>query len=164
MTVPGSCYTDEERRMAAAHHAVLGSMAEVSRRAGTPETTLSGWRKQAWWMELVAAVRSEHDDLLGSRMTGLIDDTLEALRYRLQNGEDVLTKDGARRVKVRSRDLAIRISLRPNDPRLATREVGAEPAGTRDPWPGDAANHGRPKTTIAARRVRRKAAQIDRPA
>jgi len=108
----GSRYSIEDRVTAATHFLVTGNMAQVSKATGIPETTLSGWRKSEWWVPLVADLRSEYDEELDGKLTGLLHRAVDALICGLDRGDTVLVRGStgsyeSRQKSVSARDLAV---------------------------------------------------------
>lgn len=106
-SLPGSSYTHEQRLEAATYYAMSGSMAEVSRRTGISESTLSGWRHSDWWPQLVEEVRSQKNVEIDAGFTRVIEKAISAVEDRLDNGDVVIVKGEELRVPVKARDAAI---------------------------------------------------------
>lgn len=112
---PGSQYTREQVQEAAAHYVVTGSAEKVAELTGIPRTTVLGWRKEDWWVELTASIRQDHADELDGALSGLIRSSVSAVQDRLDNGElkphKVRGEDGERvdliRVPVTLRDATL---------------------------------------------------------
>jgi hypothetical protein len=104
---PGSQYTDEDRRTAAAHYVLLGNASKVSELTNIPRTTLHDWTKNDWWLELTESIRKEKSDEIDAGITRILDASTAALEDRIKNGDDVITKDGTHdRQLMKGRDLA----------------------------------------------------------
>lgn len=102
----GSKYTDEDRRIAAANYAILGSNRAVGREMNIPTTTIDGWAKTEWWAELVNQAREHEEDRFRARCHQIVDKATESILDRLENGDEVHTKDGIIKLKVKAGDLA----------------------------------------------------------
>jgi len=53
----GSKYTHNQKAEAAIQFAILGNMKKVAKATGIPRTTIVGWKKQDWWVELVGTIQ-----------------------------------------------------------------------------------------------------------
>jgi hypothetical protein len=85
LRIPGSYYSNEQRREAVLLYVIHGCAARVARDTRIPETTLSGWRKQPWWVALLEEVRTEKEDELDAKMSETIDLAMGELRDRIVN-------------------------------------------------------------------------------
>ncbi|HEX8986314.1 MAG TPA: hypothetical protein VF816_00010 [Rhodocyclaceae bacterium] len=106
-SIAGSHFTDEQRLEAVTVFAMSGSMAEVSRRTGIAESTLSGWRHTEWWPRLVEEVRTRKNAEIDAGLTRVIEKAICAVEDRLDNGDVLLVKGEEVRVPVRAKDAAI---------------------------------------------------------
>ena len=112
LDVSGSRYSTQDRLTAAANFLVTGNMAQVSRLTGIPETTLSGWRRSEWWAELGADLRSQYDEELDGKLTGVLHNAVDSLIAAIDTGDTVLVKGAAgeheqRQKPLSGRDLAV---------------------------------------------------------
>lgn len=87
-------------------------MAQVSRMTGIPESTLSNWRKSAWWPPLLGDLRSQYDEELDGKLTGLLHNAVDRLWQAVDSGDTVLVRGKAgvhetRQKPVSGRDLAV---------------------------------------------------------
>ena len=106
MVGPGSKYTDEDRRRAIVEYLVNGNMTKVAKSTGIPRTTLSEWKQTEWWDNLVGEVRHEKEAEIQAQFSKIIEKSCEETLDRLENGDEVHTKDGIKRMKMKGRDLA----------------------------------------------------------
>jgi len=112
MSVPGSHYTDEQRRQAVIGYQVYGSLTHLERQYGIPQQTLSDWKQSEWWDQLSSEVRSEVRDQITATYTRLLQQSQQVIEERLTNGDAVLTKTGAViRMPVKMRDAAITMAI-----------------------------------------------------
>ena len=103
----GSQYSNEDRREAAAHYVVHGVMSKVSKLTNISETTLSGWKKNDWWVELTEGIRREKSDQIDSSITRILEASTAQLEDRIVNGDEIVGKDGEKlRLAMKGRDLA----------------------------------------------------------
>ena len=104
----GSKYSDEDRRKAVVEYVVTGNMKLVAERTGIPRTTLVGWKKSDWWVQLMDAVRLEKGAEFDANLTKLMDAAFEQAQDRVENGDYRVGKDGKLiRVPMSGRDLVI---------------------------------------------------------
>ncbi len=106
---PGSQYTDEQKREAAAQFVVLGNMRKVSDVTEIPARTINSWKLESdWWGPLCTRIRDDKADELDSRASAVIDRAFNVIEDRLANGETVyIGKDAiARQKPVTLRDAA----------------------------------------------------------
>lgn len=121
----GAHWTANDRVKAVAAYLVLGNMARVSEQLGIPLGTLNFWKSQPWWFEQVDKIRQAEDLEIDNGFTKIVRRTQEIILDRLENGDQVLTKDGelvARPVSARDAALIADISL---NKRQVLREVPA---------------------------------------
>ena len=59
MVPTGSKYTDEQRTQAAIQYAIEGSLTKIEQAQGIPHQTVSNWKGDDWWVNLVSKVRHE---------------------------------------------------------------------------------------------------------
>ena len=108
---PGSKYTDEDRRTAVLEYSLTGSVKEAAKRADIPRTTISDWKKTAWWEEMLVKVRHEKEARILADNERIMDLAQREIEDRLANGDVQLvrTKDGVKehRVPVKARDAAV---------------------------------------------------------
>lgn len=106
-SIAGSHYTDQQRLEAVTVFAISGSMAEVSRRTGISESTLSGWRHAEWWPRMVEEVRTRKNAEIDAALTRVIEKAIRSIEDRLDNGDVVVVREQQLRVPVRAKDAAI---------------------------------------------------------
>ena len=103
----GSKYSDEDRRQAVAYYCVLGVMSKVSQATDIPTTTLAHWKnKSDWWDGMVAEVRIEKEAEIQAQFSKIIEEACKSVLDSLENGDEVHTKDGIQRIKMKGRDAA----------------------------------------------------------
>jgi len=69
----GSKYSDQQRMEVAVLYAISGNAKKVAKATGIPRTTIVGWKKQDWWQDAVASVRSEKADEHRAKYSELVD-------------------------------------------------------------------------------------------
>jgi hypothetical protein len=100
-------YTPQQRIGACAQYMVTGSSRAVERLNGIPASTVRAWMLDPWWKELSREVRKAKQDELDAKLTGIIMKATVQLEDRVDNGNDVLDKNGElRKVPMNSSQLA----------------------------------------------------------
>ena len=99
----------EDKVRAATAMMITGNSKQAEKQVGIPAATIRWWATQAsWWPELMKAVRKEKDEELDAVQTDMIHKSIDELKDRLENGEEVVTKDGdVIHRKISARDLAM---------------------------------------------------------
>lgn len=87
-------YSPKERIKAASVYAMVGTAARTSEITGIPAETISRWRTEDWWPQVIDRVRQEKDDEHDKVLTDIMDHSLEHIKDRLENGDTVVTKTG----------------------------------------------------------------------
>jgi transposase-like protein len=86
---PNTTWSMEARIQAVSQYLVLGNMALVSATTGIPHQLLRGWKMQPWWKDVEAQVRSTENIQTDTKLTKIVDKSLDAVLDRLENGEFV---------------------------------------------------------------------------
>lgn len=92
--LPGSQYSNDERREAAANYVVMGNLSRVSRAVNIPRRTLFDWANSDWWQDLVQQIRHEKKDELDAEMSNAIHRAVQRTTERLESGDAYIAKDG----------------------------------------------------------------------
>lgn len=99
---------DTKRIEVATLYAVLGHTGKVAEISGIATTTISKWRKEEWFIQLLDDIRNENNDKIDVKFTESISKALDLIDDRLENGDSYLTKSGELvKVPVKIRDLAL---------------------------------------------------------
>lgn len=88
--VPGTQWPMEKRIEAVTLYLQLGNMRIVSATCGVPHQLLRLWKTQPWWKEYEFEIKNAKRSDTNTKLTKIIDKTLEILEDRLENGEVVL--------------------------------------------------------------------------
>jgi hypothetical protein len=105
---PGSKYTPEQHYEAVAWFYALGNLERVEEKTGIPKRTLSDWRHSEWWSQIAMKIEEEQEQEIRAKNSLIISKAQDEIRDRLENGEEVIAKDGSlRRVKVKAKDAAV---------------------------------------------------------
>ena len=67
-----------------------GNQRLVAELSKVPYDTISTWKRQDWWEELVTQIRHQQELQLDNKLTQIIDKSLDILADRLENGEMVM--------------------------------------------------------------------------
>lgn len=85
---------------------LTGTVQGTARMTGLDHRLISEWKnKSLWWPEVLQKIKHEKQDELDSTFTALIHDVADSLKDRLDNGEEVVTKDGIIKKQLGGRDL-----------------------------------------------------------
>ncbi len=86
----------------------VGNMRLVSEVMNIPYNTLVDWKREPWWADLVEEVRKAKRSKTNNKITKIIEDSLELIQDRIENGDFILNnKTGAvERKPVPLRDVA----------------------------------------------------------
>lgn len=71
---------------------VLGNIRLVSELTKVPDHTIRTWKTQEWWGELVASIKQEQQIKTSSKLSRIIEKSLDAVEDRLENGEMVVDR------------------------------------------------------------------------
>ena len=115
-------YTIDQRVQAVCYYAVLGNSLKVERLLGIPASTIRHWRGMDWWPIVISEVRKAKDQELDAMLTDVMHKATEQLLDRVENGDEVVTKDGdIVRKKLGAKDLAVAGLAVPYDKRALMR-------------------------------------------
>ena len=93
---PKAKIAPELKIQAAVCYMLTGTVKGVERLTGISHQTVSEWKnKSQWWPLVLAKVKKEKQDELDAEITALIHKSTESLLDRLENGDEVLLKDGS---------------------------------------------------------------------
>lgn len=82
-------WADSVKQKALDLYAQCGSLAEISRNLNVPYDTLDTWTQKDWWKDGINRKRKEHLDVLDTKLTESIDESIKQLQDRLKNGDSV---------------------------------------------------------------------------
>lgn len=77
----------EQKTDACALYCVYGDVDQVSEMTGIPAKHLREWKDEPWWKEIQKKVFVEQNEKLASRISGVLDKSLDHLVDRLDNGD-----------------------------------------------------------------------------
>jgi hypothetical protein len=88
-------YTPEQKLSAVMAYVVTGCSIKAGEMTGIPNATIRYWKSQApWWPETIAKLRKQKQDELDGRFTGVIHKAIGEVEDRLDNGDQVVDKNG----------------------------------------------------------------------
>lgn len=99
-------YSDAKKVEVVTTYLVLGKAPLVEAATGVPRGTIRTWKMQPWWKEMEAEIRSEEDMELDSKLSKIVDRTLDAVVDRIEHGDYILdSRTGSvKRVPVKMKD------------------------------------------------------------
>lgn len=74
---------------AVSQYLVLGNMKLVSATTGVGHQLLRAWKAQPWWKEIEAQIRATENVQMDSKLSKIVDKSLDAVLDRVENGEFV---------------------------------------------------------------------------
>ena len=77
----------EHKINAVSQYLVLGNMALVAASTGIDHALLRAWKTQAWWKEVEAQVRATENLQMDTKLSKIVDKSLDAVLDRVENGE-----------------------------------------------------------------------------
>lgn len=85
----------------------LGKVPMVEGVTGVPKETIRQWKMQPWWAEMVTTIQTESNQELDSKLSAIIERSLDAVNERIENGEFKLDARTGKvlRVPVQLRDV-----------------------------------------------------------
>lgn len=103
---PGQ-WKESKRIEAVTTYLSTGSASETSRLCNLPLQTLRTWLKSDWWKEMERQIRADEEQSLDSKLSKIIDKTLEKLVDSIENGEHIYdAKTGqVKRMPAKLRDI-----------------------------------------------------------
>jgi hypothetical protein len=93
LQVPKNWWPEEKRiEVAALYAAGMTSAIELSRLTGVPKPTVLKWRGEDWWPEMLDRIHSSIDQDNVSKLTKIVDTSLDVIQDRLINGDYIYDK------------------------------------------------------------------------
>lgn len=104
----GTKFSFEQKEEAVRVWLTTGNMRIAAATVGCAVQTIESWKKQDWWNQLVSQIKTEKNLVLGSRMSSIVDKSMDLIEDRLVNGDFVLNNKTGEVVRkpVALRDLA----------------------------------------------------------
>jgi hypothetical protein len=111
-TIRHGKYGKEQKLHAVMVYAVTGSVMEMSRQTGLPYDLVRDWKnKSQWWPDVMEEVRKELADELDGKLTGIMAKLTDHIIDRIENGDEIHTKEGLVRKKIDGKSLAVMLSI-----------------------------------------------------
>lgn len=87
--VRNTTWPKEKKLQAVAQYLALGNMKLVEATTGVNYGLLRQWKMQPWWKEYESEIRNTENVKLDSKLTTIVEKSLEAVANRLEHGEPV---------------------------------------------------------------------------
>ena len=97
---PKSPYTDASKIQVVTAFLTLGKVPLVEALTGVPRSTIKLWKTQPWWGEMVKEIQSEENQEVDSRLSKIINKTMDVIDDRLENGEWILDSRQGKAIRV----------------------------------------------------------------
>lgn len=92
---PYEKWSDDKKQQAAIYYRILGSFKQVEKYTGIPSATIAQWQHKEWWQDLQHQLREQHDNEIDIRIGHNIDQCLDNITQRLEEGDEIYdTKNG----------------------------------------------------------------------
>ncbi|MCR4308176.1 MAG: hypothetical protein NUV80_06475 [Candidatus Berkelbacteria bacterium] len=100
-------WPDKKKIEAVTTYLVLGKIALVAAACNVPNQTLRSWKTQQWWKDLEKEIKQDDEQVLDSKLSKIIDKSLDQVSERIENGEFILdSRTGTvKRIPVKLRDI-----------------------------------------------------------
>lgn len=105
---PNGVWGDKKKIEVVTTYLALGKAPMVEAVTGVPRQTIRIWKMQPWWKELEEEIRREETLELDSRLSKVVNKSLDVVMDRLENGDYVFNSKTGRvsRIPVKMRDAA----------------------------------------------------------
>ncbi len=98
-------YSDKKKTEAVVTYLAVGKLPLVSAVVDVPVATLRQWRTMPWWKEIEQEIRREDEYELDTKLSKIIDKSLDAVAERIENGEFKLVNGKVLRVPASLKDV-----------------------------------------------------------
>ena len=82
-----SQWSDKKKYEVVTTYLALGKIPMVEGVTGVPRDTIKAWKMQPWWTEMVNTIQTESDQELDSKLSKIIERSLDAVNERIEGGE-----------------------------------------------------------------------------
>ena len=128
-------WSDEDRKAAAVAFVIYGNVKQVAQITSIPDKTIYGWIKSSWWPGVLEEAKRDHQELIESRFSDILEKITTQLIDRIENGDEYIDRKGNRqRIKVKAKelgkiavDIADRIRISRNQPTKIKAELRFDP-------------------------------------
>lgn len=102
-----NAWDDKKKTEVVVCYLALGKLPMVEAVTGVPRATIQQWKTQPWWLELVSNIQEENTQELDTKLSKIIDKSLDGVNERIENGEFILdSKSGTvKRIPVKLKDV-----------------------------------------------------------
>ena len=80
-------YPDSKKLEVVTTYLALGKTPMVEAVTGVSRHTIRQWKMQPWWLELVEQIQTESNQELDTKLSKIIDRSLDAVNDRIENGD-----------------------------------------------------------------------------
>lgn len=100
-------YSDQKKTEVVTTWLALGKVPMVEQVTGVSRHTIRQWKLQPWWQELVNEIQNEEDQELDSKLSKVVNSSLDAVMERIEGGEfHIDSRTGqVKRIPVKLRDV-----------------------------------------------------------
>jgi len=99
-------WNEDDKRNAVALYGVYGKANKVAKMTGIPRETINYWRKQDWWIPMMAEIQPQIDEYIQERVRRTITKAYDQLDKRLDEGDPHLHQGEVVYLPVKARDAA----------------------------------------------------------
>lgn len=101
-------WTIEDKMRAAMAYLITGNALEAGKVCQIPDRTIRYWTTEAWWADFIGECRKAKNDELDAAFTSILDGVVGEIKDRVNNGDEVVQKDGSKvRRKISARDATL---------------------------------------------------------
>lgn len=110
---PRSKWDRATKLKAVVAYSICGNMSEVSRQTGVPVDTIKYWRDESpWWKEAIVRIKAQRNERMDIRLTRAMDQVLDQILDRIQNGDEVILRDGTKvKQGIKAKELSIILAV-----------------------------------------------------
>jgi len=85
----GEPWSNDKKQQAAIYYRILGNFKAVEKYTGIPHATVRAWQHTEWWQDMQMQLREEHDNQIDVRIGNNIDQCLDNITQRLEEGDEI---------------------------------------------------------------------------
>ena len=116
----GQVWPLEKKIEVVSQYLVLGNMKLVSATTGVNHQLIREWKGQPWWKELEAEIRATQNIEMDTKLTKIVDKSLDAVLDRVENGDFIYDQKSG---QIKRRPAALRDIHRVATDTLSKREL-----------------------------------------
>ena len=117
---PGKHWPMEKKIEAVSQYLVTGNMKMVSALTGISYDLLAEWKRKPWWAELEAEIRTSQNVEMDSKLTKIVDKSLDAVLDRVENGDFIYDQKSG---EIRRKPVALKDVHRVSVDMISKREL-----------------------------------------